>query len=71
VGGQLKFRKGDLAHRLILDPLGRVVGEEVVTISDVYSDMGSRFGPYPELYEITRPNGEVSRGYLPHGLRKI
>lgn len=66
-----KFRRGELAHRLILDHMGRVAGEEIVTITDVYADYTSQFGPYPELYEITRPTGETLRGYLPHGLTKV
>jgi hypothetical protein len=67
-----KFHKGELAHRPIIDPFTtKVIGREIVTITDVYSDYNSRFGNYPELYEITRPNGEVMRGFLPHGLDKV
>lgn len=66
-----KFKKGELAHRLVLDEKHRIISEEIVTITDVYSDYKSQFGPYPELYEITRPNGEIKRGFLPHGLNKI
>ncbi len=65
-----KFKKGELAHRMVLAE-GIVVGEEIVTITDIYSDYKSQFGPYPELYEITRPNGQVVRGCLPHGLTKL
>lgn len=66
-----KFKKGELAHHLILDRFGRVVGEEIVTITDIYSALNTRFGDYPELYEITNGEGVVTRGLLPHGLTKI
>lgn len=66
-----KFKKGELAIRYLLNKNLRIVGSELITITDIYSDYKSKFGPYPELYEITTPKGNIHRGYLPHGLIKL
>lgn len=38
------------------------------TVINRYSDYTSRFGPYPELYEVEWDGGIRQRGFLPHGL---
>ena len=43
----------------------------VGTVIDRYSDYTSRFGPYPELYEVEWDGGIRKRGYLPHGLHPV
>ena len=65
-----KFKEGELATHHVLDRKGRVIRTEIVTITRVYSDYSSQFGPYPELYEITHPDGRTTKGWLPHGLGK-
>jgi hypothetical protein len=63
----VKFNKGDLVLRRadVFDERSRLM---TGTVTDAYNDYASRFGPYPELYEVTWDDGSVERGYLPHGL---
>jgi hypothetical protein len=43
----------------------------VGTVIDCYSDDESRFGPYPELYEVEWDGGIRARGFLRHGLAAV
>lgn len=38
------------------------------TVIEGYSDLASRFGPYPELYVVEWDDGIRQRGFLRHGL---
>jgi hypothetical protein len=45
-------------------------------IIDKYSEPQTKcsetiLGPYPELYKVRWNNGEIEKGFLPHGLIKI
>jgi len=43
----------------------------VGTVIERYSDTVSKFGPYPELYEVEWDGGIRQRGFLPHGLDAV
>ena len=36
-----------------------------------YSRLNTRYGDYPELYEVQWDDGSIGRAYLPHGLTAI
>lgn len=38
-------------------------------VLDVYGEFGTRFGDYPELYDVRRPSGEISRAHFVTSLR--
>jgi hypothetical protein len=40
-------------------------------VLDVWGEMGTRYGDYPELYAVRRPNGAISRGHFPSVLRDM
>lgn len=67
MSGRTKFRVGDLVSRPknVYDSTSTLLHG---TITRVYSDTRSRFGPYPELYEVTWADGRAEKGFLPHGL---
>jgi hypothetical protein len=66
----VKFKTGDLVCRrrdVFDDHSPFMFG----TVTEVYSDYDSPYGPYPELYEVTWDGGKVVRSYLPHGLNSV
>lgn len=42
---------------------------ELCEVVDCYGEFGGRFGDHPELYDVRRPNGQVSSGHFPSSLR--
>lgn len=64
-----KFNVGDRVTRRenVYDSSSNLMRGSVVR---VYAIQNTKFGPYPELYEVRWDNGSVKGGYLPHGLDK-
>lgn len=64
------WRIGDRVSRRIdvYDESSRLLTGTVV---DAYSDHDSRFGSYPELYEVEWDGGRRERGFLRHGLAPL
>ena len=59
---------GDRVKRHFRQPGTRKWQEKFGTVTEIYSDYESRFGPCPELYRVRWDDGTESGGYLPHGL---
>lgn len=63
-----KFEVGDRVQRHVnvYDRSSKLMRGVVVRR---YADNYSRYGPYPELYEVEWDCGHNQEGFLPHGLQ--
>ena len=63
----MKFKVGDRVTRRtdVFNPRSKL---KRGMISKSYQDMSTNRGIYTELYEVTWDDGEVQKGFLPHGL---
>lgn len=64
-----KFQTGNRVSRP-KDIFAKVCKLKYGKVTRVFSEMGTRFGDYPELYEVLWDDGTVGRAYLPHGIRE-
>jgi hypothetical protein len=61
------FSVGDRVQRLmnVYDQSSQMRRGVVI---ERYRDLVSALGPYPELYAVRWDDGQIERGFLPHGL---
>jgi hypothetical protein len=68
----MKFKLNDRVSRLenVFDQKSKLKHGRIVKVysQKAYRAGGIVLGPYPELYDVKWSEGNIERGFLPHGL---